>query len=201
MNTIEKDNTDFNQPARSLAVKYGLIWAGINLFLFLVIYYAFPSILGSWKQSALQLVVGIGLAIYFTLTIRKEIGGFWTYREAISSIFILFIIPSLVLFFFSIVFGKFIEPGYAGKIKESVLNSTTELLENISQDQELIDKTIEETEVALEKQLNPSAGDVVKTLGISILVYFLMALVWAAIFKRDRPVFLNPKDYPSDPEE
>lgn len=180
--------------AKSLALKYGLIWAAINIVIFLLVYYGLSQLLGTWKQSLVQTIIGIGLAIYFTLEIRKKIGGFWTYREAISAIFVLFIIPSVILFFFSIVFGKWIEPGYYNKISEAALNATTELMEKITTDQELIDKTIGETEIALEKQLNPSFIDIVKSLGFSVLVYFIAALIWAAIFKRDKPVFLTDSE-------
>lgn len=177
--------------AKSIAFKYGLIWAAINVVIFLLIYYGTPQLIGSWKQSVVQIVIGIGLAIYFTLEIRRQIGGFWTYREAISAIFVLLITPSIILFFFSFAFGKWIEPEYNNIIAEATLNATTELMEKITTDQELIDKTISDTELALEKQLNPSFMDVVKSLGFSVLMYFIIALVWAAIFKRDRPIFLT----------
>lgn len=193
MNTTLEDKGDI-VSAKSLALKYGLIWAAINIVIFLLVYYGTPQLLGSWKQSLIQAIIGIGLAIYFTLEIRKEIGGFWTYREAISAIFVLFIVPSIILFFFSILFGKWIEPGYSQKISEAALNATTELMERVTTDQELIDKTIAETEIALEKQLNPSFIDIVKSLGFSVLAYFIGALIWAAIFKRDRPVFLTDSE-------
>ena len=187
-NTLPDESSTLAKP---LAFKYGLIWAAINIVIFLLIYYGVPQLIGSWKQSLLQIITGVGLAIYFTLEIRKQIGGFWTYREAISAIFVLLITPSIILFFFSLAFGKWIEPKYNNIIAEATLNTTTELMEKITTDQELIDKTISDTELALEKQLNPSFIDIVKALGFSVLMYFIIALVWAAIFKRDRPIFLS----------
>jgi hypothetical protein len=177
--------------AKPLAFKYGLIWAAINIVIFLLIYYGAPQLIGTWKQSTIQMIVGIGLAIYFTLEIRKQIGGFWTYREAISAIFVLFITPSIILYFFSLAFGKWIEPQYNNIISEATLNATTELMERISSDQDVIDKTIAETEQALEAQLNPSFFNIVKSLGYSVLIYFILSLIWAAIIKRDKPIFLT----------
>ena len=110
MNVALEDKEDI-VSAKSLALKYGLIWAAINIVIFLLVYYGMPQLLGTWKQSLVQSILGIGLAIYFTLEIRKEIGGFWTYREAISAIFVLFIIPSVILFFFAIGFGKWMREG------------------------------------------------------------------------------------------
>lgn len=193
MNTALQDKNE-TVSAKSLALKYGLIWAAINIVIFLLVYYGTPQLLGTWKQSLVQTIIGIGLAIYFTLEIRKEIGGFWTYREAISAIFVLLITPSIILFFFSILFGKWIEPGYYQKISEAALNATTELMEKVTSDQELIDKTIADTELALEKQLNPSFTNILKSLGFSVLAYFIASLIWAAIFKRDRPMFLTDSE-------
>ena len=189
MNELSEERSSVS--AKSLAFKYGLIWAAINIIILLLIYYAAPQLIGTWKQSTVQMIVGIGLAIYFTLEIRKQIGGFWSYREAISTIFVLFITPSIIVFFFSLAFGKWIEPRYNDIISEATLNATTELMERMSSDQDMIDKTIAETEVALEKQLNPSFFDMFKSIGFSVLIYFIFSLIWAAIFKRDRPVFLS----------
>lgn len=185
--------------ATSLAVKYGLIWAVINIVIFLLVYYGVPQIMGTWKHSIVQFVVGIGLAIYFTLEIRKQIGGFWSFKEALKNIFVLFIIPTIVVYFFSIIFGKWIEPEYPAKITEISLNATTEMMESMTSDQEVIDETIAEMEKGLEQQFNPSFMDIIKSVAISALIYFIGALIWAAIFKRDRPVFIAQEPDNEDP--
>lgn len=185
--------------ATSLAVKYGLIWSAINIVVFLLVYYGMPQIMGTWKHSIIQFVVGIGLAIYFTLEIRKQIGGFWSFKEALKNIFILFIIPTVVVYFFSIIFGKWIEPEYPAKITEISLNATTEMMESMTTDQEVIDETIAEMEKGLEKQFNPGIMDILQSIAISALIYFVGALIWAAIFKRDRPVFVAREPENEDP--
>ncbi|WP_118194909.1 DUF4199 domain-containing protein [Albibacterium indicum] len=188
-----------NISATSLAVKYGLIWSAINIVVFLLVYYGMPQIMGTWKHSIIQFVVGIGLAIYFTLEIRKQIGGFWSFKEALKNIFILFIIPTVVVYFFSIIFGKWIEPEYPAKITEISLNATTEMMESMTTDQEVIDETIAEMEKGLEKQFNPGIMDILQSIAISALIYFVGALIWAAIFKRDRPVFVAREPENEDP--
>ena len=189
---MENLTTNQNQ-ARSLAVTYGLIWAAVNIVLFLLIFYGMPSAMGSMTYSVIQIAIGIGLAIFFTLRIRKAIGGFWSFSEALKSISILFIIPAVVMYFFTVLFGKFIEPTYAEKMTEITLNATTEMLENFSDDQEVIDKAIAETEISLQKQFSPSFTDVLKSVLMSVVIYFVFALIWAAIFKKDRPVFYRPE--------
>jgi len=180
--------------AKSLAIKYGLIWTVINILVFLFVYYIVPDFMGTWKHSIIQFIVGIGLAVYFTLEIRKQIGGFWSFTEALKTTFVLFIIPTILLYFFSLIFGKWIEPSYPAKITEISLNVTTELYESITDDQEVIDQAILETEQALEKQFDPSFMDVVKSVMFSVLIYFVGSMIWAAIFKKERPIFYNPED-------
>src|SRR5690606_10989831 len=118
--------------SKSLAIKYGLICTAITIIVFLLVYYGIPQIMGTWNHLAIQFVVGIGVAIYFTLEIRKQVGGYWSFSEALKPIFILFIIPTILLYLFSIVFGKWIEPSYPAKITEISLNVTTELMEQIT---------------------------------------------------------------------
>lgn len=186
--------------AKSLAIKYGLIWTAVNIIIFLFVYYVVPQIMGTWKHSAIQIAVGIGAAVYFTLEIRKRIGGFWSFGEALKAIFILFIIPTIILYFFSIAFGKWIEPSYPQQITEIALNTTTELMESMIDDQEVVDQAIAETELAMKAQFDPTIGDLVKAIASSVLVYFIGAMIWAAIFKKERPVFYNlqPEDEGED---
>ncbi|SEM21317.1 Protein of unknown function [bacterium A37T11] len=182
---------DVQVEARKIAIVNGLILAAINIFIFLLVYYAAPNLMGNMAYSIIQLVVGIALAVYFTLNIRKKIGGYWSFKEALSAIFVLFIINVVVVYFVTLAFGKFIEPGYPEKMKEIVLNGTTDMMEKISQDQDAIDKTIEEVEKSLDSQFNPGIIDVLKSLCISVIMYFIGALVFAAIFKRDKPIFFT----------
>lgn len=181
--------------AKKIAVTNGFIMAAISVILFLLAYYAVPELMGNWAYSIVQMLIGLGIAVYFTLDIRKKIGGYWSFREALSAIFVMFIIQVVVVYFFTVAFGKWIEPSYADRMKEIVLNSTTEMIESFSDDQELIDKTIEETEVALDKQFNPGPMDMVRNLAVSVIMYFIGALIFAAIFKRERPVFINPEEW------
>src|SRR5690606_14762170 len=110
MNELSEERSSVS--AKSLAFKYGLIWAAINIIILLLIYYAASELISTWKQFTVKMNVDIGLAIYYTLEIRKQIGVFWSYREAISTIFDLFITPSIIVFFFSLAYGKKIEPRY-----------------------------------------------------------------------------------------
>lgn len=79
-------------------------------------------------------------------------------------------------------------------MRDATLNATTQMMEALSSDQEVIDKAIEETEKSIEKQVNPSLADFIQGLAIATIFYFIGALIFAAIFKRERPLFAPVED-------
>ena len=92
------------------------------------------------------------------------------------------------------IFYKFIEPGAYDKISGYVVNGLSSTYERIGMDQDKIDATIEKVQESLKKQFNPSFYDVFKGLGISILTGFVMSLIFAAIFKKERPMFVSTEE-------
>ncbi|MBK1439285.1 DUF4199 domain-containing protein [Parapedobacter sp. ISTM3] len=183
LNTAEKVNP------RKIAVNNALIWAAINVIIFLLVYYASPATLASPVFGFISIAVGIGLAVYFTLDLRKKIGGYWSFREALGNIFLMFFVQVVIYTLFTTAFAKWIEPDYANMMREASLNATTRMAEAFSSDQEVIDKMIEEAEKSIEKQVNPSLVDLIQGLAIAAIVYFIGALIFAAIFKRNPPIF------------
>ena len=176
--------------AKNLALKNGLIWAAINIAVFLVIYYVKPELMGSAAFLGIQLVVGIGLAVYFCIDMRKQIGGYWSFKEALRGIFLMFIIQALIVYFFTILFAK-IEPTYVPTMKEITQKSAVAMLEKFGMDQDKIDEAVEKMEKDSEAQFNPDFFGILKGLGIVSVMYFIGALIFAAIFKRERPFFAS----------
>ena len=173
---------------RGEAVKNGLIWAAVNIAIFLITYYVKPDLMGSFVWIGLQFVIGIALASYFCIELRKKAGGYWSFKEALSNIFIMFMVQALTVYFFTILFAK-IEPSYVPKMKSMMEKTMTGVLEKSGMDQEKIDEFSAKNEAEFEKQLNPGITDILKTLGISVVMYFIGALIFAAIFKKDPPFF------------
>lgn len=200
---MEQTNYTETMPvnAKKIAFINGLIWAVINIFILLAVYYAMPNLLGNMAFAVVTFVISLGLAIYFVLDLRKKIGGYWSFREALSNIFIMFFVQHLVYTLFVLAFGKFIEPSYAHHMREITLNTSVEMAETFGGgNQEVIDQMIEEAEKSVEKQLNPSFSDFSLALGIAVIMYFVGALIFAAIFKRERPMFAAVREDELDEE-
>jgi hypothetical protein len=175
--------------AKKLAFTNGLIWAAINIAIFLVVYYVKPDLMGSFAFMAISIVIGIGLAVYFTMDLRSKVGGYWSFKEALSAIFLMFFTQAVLVFFFTILFGKFIEPDYAVKMKEISEATATNMMEKVGADQETIDKAMAEMEAKSEAQFNPGVIEILKSIAFIAIGYFIGALIFAAIFKKEQPVF------------
>lgn len=78
------------------AISNALIWAVINIVIFLLVYYASPTSLANPGFGIVFIGIGIGLAVYFTLDLRKKIGGYWSFREALTNIFLMFFVQVVI---------------------------------------------------------------------------------------------------------
>ncbi|MGK6353260.1 DUF4199 domain-containing protein [Parapedobacter sp. DT-150] len=182
-------NTEEHTDAKKAAISNGLIWAVINIIIFLLVYYASPTTLASPAFGFVGIAIGIGLAVYFTLDLRKKIGGYWSFRTALGHIFLMFFVQIVVYTIFTTIFAKWIEPNYANMMREATLNATTQMAEAFTSDQEQIDKMIADAEKRIESQVNPGFMDLLQGLAIAAIIYFIGALIFAAIFKRNPPIF------------
>lgn len=87
------------------------------------------------------------------------------------------------------VFYKFIEPDAFDKIASYMESGMTQTLENMGMDQEKIDEAVSKQIEGVRAQYQPTVGQFFKNIGISVIVQFVMSLIFAAIFKKEKPVF------------
>ena len=74
----------------------GVIIGILSIVIGVVTYYVFPQLLGSISFGIGSLVVSLLIYIFFTLDLRKKIGGFWSFREALKGIFLMAFIAGLL---------------------------------------------------------------------------------------------------------
>lgn len=169
------------------ALKNGAIWGVINLVIFLVSWYMMPSLMSSYAYSGLLMLVGVALAVFFCLDMRKKAGGYWTFSEALGNIFVMFLMSMAIMYIFNILFGKFIDPSYPTTMKELVMAKTEETFKSLGLDEAASAKALEDASANMDKQFTPTFSQAVVGFGISAVFYFIGALIFAAIFKKSNP--------------
>jgi hypothetical protein len=180
--------------SNKLAINNGLFIGGISAVLNILIYYIYPQMMGNTLYGIFMMFIAMGLYTFFTIDLRKKIGGFWSFKEALKGIFLMSFIAGLLSTFVNFVFYKFIEPGAFEQISGIIIENLSVTYEKLGMDQDTIDKTIEKVLESMKSQFNPSFVDLLKTLGIGVLIQFIMSLIFAAIFKKEQPIFTSTEE-------
>lgn len=191
---METNALNQNGLLRSEAIKNGIIMAVVSLVIFLAINYTVPDLMGSTALSILNIVVGIALAVFFSLDMRKKAGGYWTFSEALLHIFIMFLVSAAIVYVFTILFGKFIDPTYPERMKELIAGKTEDMLTKLGVDDSRMEEMIATQNQQMESQFNPTFFQAIVGFGIQAIMYGIGAMIFAAIFKKARPMFVSDEN-------
>ncbi len=177
------------------ALKNGAIWGIISVVIFLVTWYVMPALMESYAYSILSLIIGIALAVFFCIDMRKKAGGYWSFSEALWKIFVMFLTAMAISYIFMVLFGKYVDTTYPEKMKDAIMIKTESTYKSLGMDDEAMSKAMTDTEKRLNAQFNPSFSEAVIGFGIAAVLYFIGALIFAAIFKKNNP---NPWGEPAE---
>lgn len=177
------------QDLKKLALTNGIIIAVITIAIQLLTYYATPNLLGETWYGIVVTIISLGVYVIFTFDLRRKVGGYWSFKEALSGVFIISFTANLVSSIFNFVFYRFIEPGAYEKVRGYVEDGMMSTFEKLGLSGDKLDEALEEAAESLKSQYMPSIGDFARNLIIAILVGFVLSLIFAAIFKRNPPMF------------
>lgn len=173
------------------AVTNGIIIGILSSVIGIVTFYMFPSLLGSMSFGIGSLIVSLLIYVFFTLDLRSKIGGYWNFREALKGIFLMAFIAGLFYSIVNFVFYKFIEPDAFAKISGFVEEGMSKTFESMGMEQEKVDEAVSKQVEGMRAQYDPTLLQFLKNLGIAVLIQFVMSLIFAAIFKKEAPVFAS----------
>ena len=181
---------NLDQQIRKNAFNSGIILGAIILVLGVLTFYLITGTTSIWvifgAPIVLSVLVPITLAVFFCISLRKKIGGFWTYKQAVTGIFIMFFTAYVIQAVFSdFIFAKFVEPQMIEKVDNAVLNATKTMMEKGNTPQETIDTKVEEMQKQFDDQKNVTVGKTIQGIVIAIIFRFVFALIFAAIFRKD----------------
>jgi len=188
---------DFDKQLKKQAAIKGVILGLILGVLGILSFYFMTTMATSFIMIiggpfVLSIIIPIILGALFCVDLRKSVGGFWNFKQAVTGIFVMFFL-SLVMSFLirDMLFAKVIEPNMVEKTQTAMVNAVTNMLEKSSASQADIDKKIDEMEKQLNEQKNASIGKQIQSFAVSIIFVFVISLVFAIIFKKERPLYMN----------
>lgn len=183
-------------------IPLGIILMVLSIFSF----YFVTAIAGSFWMITLgpvifSVVVPLVIAALYSGDLRKKIGGFWKFRQAVTGIFIMLAVAYVITYVgANLIFGKLIEPQMTEKTQNAIQNATIKYMESKDVSQEQIDKSLDQMQKQFDMQKNLSAGKIITAIAISLIMIFVLALIYAAIYKRDPPLYdIRSIDEDADP--
>ena len=147
-------------------------------------------LLGTYALTILLPLVVITL---FVLNARGKNGGYFTFKQAVTSVFIMTLTSyGILLIGRDALFVKLVEPNMAAKISKVMSDSriVKEKAEGLNADQ--INKDIIEKKQNYDLQGENNSLLIIENIPENILMLFVLAILFAAVFKKERP-FLAEK--------
>lgn len=197
-----------NKPLRINAIKkgviLGLILLGLNIF-------SFYFITGMTKAAALivagpflfTILIPLAATIFLILDMRKKVGGYWSFRQATTGVFIMFMVSYILLSVGrDLVFAKFIERNMVQKTEAVMLEVKASSMKLAGARPADINKDSADLKKEFDSAKTPSLSETVQAYIVNTLFLFVMAIIFAAIFKKEGAfepvVFENTDDNLAD---
>jgi hypothetical protein len=178
--------------------QYGIILGVTLLALAIFTYYLITRVsISPVIFVAAPIFLSIFLPIIITVFLcyrgRAVIGGYWTFKQATTGIFIMFLVAYIIQFIGKdLVFYRFIEPNGIHNTQIAAINAKSTIERQRGDNQKKIAYDISEMKKDFDlQQDNNTIGSAVQGLIISILFIFVFALIFGALFKRD-PLPIHP---------
>jgi len=166
-------------------VLLGIVYSLIQIFYF---YYitrmagsAFLLISG---RVIFPLLLPILSVIYFCLDSRKRNGGFWTFKQATTGIFIMLCIAYIVyLLGVNLLFNKVIEPNNIQKTEAAIISKKTAIMKQNGVDQKNIDAAIADTKKDFGENKPATALNIIFQNAMAIIFLFVIAVLFASMIR------------------
>lgn len=193
------ENSGFEAANRKNALFSGLALGAVLFVLGTIVYYIIIASTSIWVISMVPIFISVILpiivAILMGIDLRKKAGGYWNFKQATTGIFIMFIVAyAFNTVARDLIFVKLVEPEMVQKTEDAIINSTSSLMEKAGTDQTTIDTKVAAIQKQFDEQKNISVGKTLQGIGTTIILIFVVALIFGAFLKKEPPLFTTPED-------
>lgn len=164
-------------------IQFGLLSALAAILIFVVIYILGASYFMSplvWISSYLLPIV---FAVWGGIVAKKKSEGYLQFKEALKISFGVLVITGFISTLFSYFIFNILDVSYAESVKQLSIEKTMEFMQKFNVPDTEIDKAID----GMIQQDMFSFGSLMKSYAYVCILYFIEALIIAAIIKKKKP--------------
>ncbi|CAM3856506.1 DUF4199 domain-containing protein [Mucilaginibacter galii] len=186
---MEDINSAVRKQGALRGVLFGLIMLAIDI---LKLYY-----LAYWAKSPINTfiilypvyyIVLFGIALFFISGLRNKIGRYWTLKQAITGIFILLFVSSVIWNNGLTLFSAKINPDVAQKAHVGFVETRRAAMLSQKQPVEKINKEVKNMNENFSAGSHMTVASFFSSLFISIILVFAVSALLGVLFKRERVV-------------
>lgn len=164
-------------------LQFGLISALAAILIFVVIYILGASYFMSPLVWISSYVLPIVFAVWGGIVAKRKSEGFLQFKEALKVSFGVLVITGFLSTLFSYFVFNILDVAFAESVKQLSIEKTIEFMEKFNVPESDIDKAID----GMIKDDTFSFGSLSKSYAIACILYFIEALIIAAIIKKKKP--------------
>ena len=168
---------------KSLAINWGL-YLGVTLALSTVLGYINLDLYTKWWFGIGMMILIIVFGIISAMKAKGLLGGFISFKESFTSYFITIALGLVISTVVSIIIFNFVDPDAALTLKEKIMDSTVEMMQNFGAPEEAIAEAVEK----MEADENIFAiGKVLQSLAFQLIGFSVVGLIVALVVKKNNP--------------
>jgi hypothetical protein len=169
------------------AAKNGLILGFVSILMYVIVYVVDLSMMADWKFGVFSFVLFCGLAVYFGIGYRTEIGGFISYGDAFKYSFVMLGVSSLIGLVFQMLLFNVIDPELPQTLTRVMIENQEKMLSGFGMDPAAIDGVIEKMEKDL--PANYSFVGQLKSSWAIVVASAIFAAIASIFIKKNEPEF------------
>ncbi|MCT4625197.1 MAG: DUF4199 domain-containing protein [Schleiferiaceae bacterium] len=179
-----------NPLVKKYGIKYGGIAISVGILYFLIAYIFNEQLFANWWMGILLLIFNFVMMVMAVVAMKKEQGGFISYKEAVSVFSFSYIVVAIINLVFSLLMFHVVDPGLADRVMEISIEMAVSMSERFGAPEEQIQAQIDQ----MKEADTYGVYGLFKTAMWGIIIYTVLGLIVAAFMKKDKPVFENTVD-------
>lgn len=172
--------------ANKPSINLGLIIGAISIITFLMMVISPGGFMWMSIIGVASLIVSIWISASMVKRQRKLLGGFISLGAVFQLVFVGFIIGGIIGFLFQYLYITLIDPAYPSELAAKAVEMTYGFMQSGGVDDATAEEALRKVEQDTLAQYTPLG--MLKSFGFGLVIYAIVALIMAAIMKRNAPV-------------